>query len=205
MPRGIQLQFDRSTWLQLALRFVGWAAAVISVVVLGYMAHRWPGRGSTIAAGMIGACLAMLNDSIEIAGMLDQAHSYARLAPPRVLLYDLLSLAVSLGGIILILFSELGKAYSWVGWSMKPDSWEDDEDEDDSPRPSRRLMTILAMWMLGVVALWRFIFCIWACCDSSSNARSFSRAQREVRRRQRARRERLQEQTGHNEGRHPIV
>jgi hypothetical protein len=161
--------------------------AVTAILVLGFLAHRWPKRGGTIAAGMIGACLAMLNDSIEVVGVLDRTHGFPRLAPPRVLLYDLLSLAVSLGGIILILFSELGKAYSWTGWGMSYNDWAPIDDEADDSNPSRRLMTVMAMWLLGIVALWRFIFCIWACCDSSSNARSFSRSQREARRRHRRR------------------
>ncbi|KAI9166447.1 hypothetical protein HJFPF1_02549 [Paramyrothecium foliicola] len=152
MPRGLRLHLDRTTWVQIGLRFIGWIVDVISVVVLGYIAHRWPKRGGTIAAGMIGSCLAMLNDSIEVAGLLDRSRNWPRLAPPRVLLYDLLSLAVSLGGIILILFSELGKAYSWASWGLDYSEWIRLEDEADTQKPSRKLMTVMAMWMLGVVA-----------------------------------------------------
>lgn len=54
----------------------------------------------------------MLNDSWEMVSILDSSHGFIRLSHTRVLMHDLFSLALTIGGIVLILFSEGGATYA---------------------------------------------------------------------------------------------
>jgi hypothetical protein len=57
----------------------------------------------------------MLNDSWEMVSILDSSHGFVRLSHTRVLMHDLFSLALTVGGIVLVLFSESGPAYASQG------------------------------------------------------------------------------------------
>lgn len=59
----------------------------------------------------------MLNDSYEMVAILDHTHGFIRLSPTRVLMHDLFALALTVGGIVLILFSESGPSY---GYGSRP-------------------------------------------------------------------------------------
>lgn len=53
----------------------------------------------------------MLNDSWEMVSILDSSNGFIRLSHTRVLMHDLFALALTVGGIVLILFSESGPSY----------------------------------------------------------------------------------------------
>lgn len=55
----------------------------------------------------------MLNDSWEMVSILDRSHGFVRLSHTRVLMHDLFALALTVGGIVLVLFSESGPSYGY--------------------------------------------------------------------------------------------
>lgn len=86
------------------------------------------------------ACVALLNDSWEFVSMMDRPRT--RLAPLKTLLFDILSLALSLAGVIMLLFSDL--AYDGYG---------SDGNHDPSHGGSfgQTTMTGAAMWLLAAL------------------------------------------------------
>jgi hypothetical protein len=51
--------------------------------------------------------IALLNDSWEMVSNVDTTGNFVPLSPPRAVLHDLFSLAVCMGGLMLLLFSDL--------------------------------------------------------------------------------------------------
>jgi hypothetical protein len=56
------------------------------------------------------SAIAILNDSWIVVANIDRALGFQQLSPARALLHDLFSLAVSLGGIVMIIFSRYSDA-----------------------------------------------------------------------------------------------
>ncbi|PMB63658.1 hypothetical protein BM221_010399 [Beauveria bassiana] len=96
------------------------------MVVLGFIANRWPGKIGSVAGAMIGnlsplvgdrcwigakngdnagVAAAILNDSWQVASTTNCAAGFQALPPARALLHDMVSLAICLGGLILVIFT----------------------------------------------------------------------------------------------------
>lgn len=84
----------------------------------------------------------MLNDSWEMVAILDRTQGFARLSPSRNLMHDLFSLALTVGGIVLILFSESGPSYEF-----------NDRRRSDGPDVSysKNAMVRTALYLLAAV------------------------------------------------------
>ncbi|CAH0047856.1 unnamed protein product [Clonostachys solani] len=88
-------------------RLLGWLTDLGAIVILGYIVRCWPEKGGTVAAGLVGSAIALLNDSWEMVSNVDTTGNFVPLSPPRAVLHDLFSLAVCMGGLMLLLFSDL--------------------------------------------------------------------------------------------------
>ena len=145
------------------------------------------------------SAVALLNDSWEAVAHIDPTTRFSPLAPARAVMNDLFSLAVSMGGLMLLVFADLREEREA---NILPDF-----DYDGDWRKKRYLMTS-GEWLLAAVAyvrhlsfsvasplwdarltharrLWRFIFAIWSGCTCSRQRRE--RRERRARRRRRAR------------------
>ncbi|TQV92481.1 hypothetical protein V2A60_007167 [Cordyceps javanica] len=151
---------------QAVARALGWATSIAAMVVMGFIANRWPGKIGSVAGGMIGISIAILNDSWQMVSVTNRAMGFQALTPARAMLHDVVSLAISLGGLVLIIFtgaSSTGK--------------KDDDDDRDLQYSSSldhahygvafTLPSLMnaAHWFLVGVILWRFLFAVWGCYD----------------------------------------
>ncbi|EHK21155.1 uncharacterized protein TRIVIDRAFT_70256 [Trichoderma virens Gv29-8] len=91
--------------VQMVARAVGWMTSVTTLVILAFIINQWVDKGGAIAAGLVGSAIAILNDSWIVVAKLDRSLGFQPLSPARALLHDLFSLAISLGGIVMIIFS----------------------------------------------------------------------------------------------------
>lgn len=87
--------------------------------------------------------IALLNDSWEMIAQMDPTANFPPLTPPRAALHDLFSLAVCMGGLMLILFSDIRDQRLM---DYQP-AFESDVVWDEK----RRVVTI-GKWMLAAVA-----------------------------------------------------
>ncbi|KAM0253900.1 hypothetical protein ACHAQJ_007075 [Trichoderma viride] len=142
--------------VQIVARAVGWMTAVTTLVILAFIINQWSDKGGAIAAGLVGSAIAILNDSWIVVAKLDRALGFRPLSPARALLHDLFSLAISLGGIIMIIFSRY--TYQADGFAAL--------DSDSSPQIiggvgdpdvisregfSQNRLLAIAVWMLTAV------------------------------------------------------
>ncbi|ETS01911.1 hypothetical protein M419DRAFT_80298 [Trichoderma reesei RUT C-30] len=96
--------------VQIVARTAAWMTSVTTLVILAFIINQWPDKGGAIAAGLVGSAIAILNDSWIVVANIDRALGFQQLSPARALLHDLFSLAVSLGGIVMIIFSRYSDA-----------------------------------------------------------------------------------------------
>ncbi|KAF4119390.1 hypothetical protein GMORB2_4909 [Geosmithia morbida] len=89
-----------------AARFLAWILDLAALLVLGYTVRRWSELGASTAAGFVGAAIAILNDSWEVASRFDPADHFPTLRAARTAMHDLISLAICLGGVMILLFTE---------------------------------------------------------------------------------------------------
>ncbi|CAM1505041.1 Fc.00g106780.m01.CDS01 [Cosmosporella sp. VM-42] len=93
---------------QAGARAIAWLTAFTAIVVLAFVGNCWPGSGQAIIAGLIGSAMAMLNDSWEVAAIMDSSPAgFPRLTTGRRVLHDLFSLAICIGGIIMMWVSSV--------------------------------------------------------------------------------------------------
>ncbi|KAL7943342.1 hypothetical protein V8C42DRAFT_346796 [Trichoderma barbatum] len=152
--------------VQIVARAVGWMTSVTTLVILAFVINQWPDKGGAIAAGLVGAGISILNDSWIVAAKLDRALGFNPLSPARALLHDLFALAISLGGIVMIIFSRYtykADGFAALDSDSSPQITGSVGDPDIISREGfslNRMLTV-AVWMLTSVVIWRFIFIIW--------------------------------------------
>lgn len=159
--------------MQAGVRSVSWATGLVAILMLGYVGKTWPDKGQVIVAGLMGSAIAMLNDSWEVVALTDTWQTLPRLSTSRRVLHDLFSLALSVGGIIMM----------WVSNIQIGDTG--DTQTASERRQEKYLMA--AMWGLLAQVAWRFVHVIWGCVDCSRDARAADRRRRRRRRRHRHR------------------
>lgn len=124
-------------------RLLGWLTSVSTLLVLAYLVRRWPDKGGTAAAAFLGIAVAMLTDSWEMIAQLDPTYNFPPMKAPRAVMHDLFSLAVSVGGLMLMLFSNLREERA---------AQVDDDFQKGSDWDAKRKLMDIAQWMLAVVA-----------------------------------------------------
>ncbi|PTB66145.1 hypothetical protein BBK36DRAFT_1200183 [Trichoderma citrinoviride] len=152
--------------VQIVARTAAWMTSVTTLVILAFIINQWPDKGGAIAAGLVGSAIAILNDSWIVVANIDRALGFRQLSPARALLHDLFSLAVSLGGIVMIIFSRY--SYAADGFAAL--------DSDSAPQVASGVgqtdvisregfsqvhMMAIAVWLLTSVVICRFVFIIW--------------------------------------------
>ncbi|OAA71754.1 hypothetical protein LEL_08989 [Akanthomyces lecanii RCEF 1005] len=95
---------------QALARTLGWITSIATMVVLGFIANRWPERFGSIAGGMGGVAIAILNDSWQMMSATNHSTGFQALPPARAMLHDMVSMAISLGGLVLVIFTGSGTA-----------------------------------------------------------------------------------------------
>ncbi|RMJ18937.1 hypothetical protein BHE90_005029 [Fusarium euwallaceae] len=153
--------------LNAGVRLVAWLTSLAAVLMLAYVGKEWPSKGQVVVAGALGCAIAMLNDSWDMLATTDASMVVPRLAASRRVLHDLFSMALCVGGIIMMWVSNI---------SLSP--------EKTSEQRRQEMWVMMALWTLIAVVAWRLIFAVWGCVDCSGDAR------RAARRRQRRRRRR---------------
>ncbi|KAM3433665.1 hypothetical protein NHJ13734_006338 [Beauveria thailandica] len=117
------------------------------MVVLGFIANRWPGKIGSVAGAMIGVAAAILNDSWQVASATNCAAGFQALPPARALLHDMVSMAICLGGLILVIFTGAR--------SVNKDDYEFqrqlDDDKYGEAYTLRRLMSAAQWFLVGVM------------------------------------------------------
>ncbi|KHN99754.1 uncharacterized protein MAM_02607 [Metarhizium album ARSEF 1941] len=156
-------------------RGLAWTTDIAAIVVLCFVAQTWTATCGAVAPGIIGvsdtrplgaasserasraddvgspqAVVALLNDSWQMVAFADGSLGFASTRPHRTLMYDVFSLAVTLGGIVLMIVSNVqgGGAVDGGGIDLH-----------------KSTMAWLGMWLLTVVIVFRAGFALWACAD----------------------------------------
>merc|ERR1712000_109446 len=175
-------------------RLLGWLASLATLLAIAYLVRRWSDKGGTAAAALLGVAVAMLTDSWEMIAQLDPTYNFPPMKPPRAVMHDLFSLVVTVGGLMLMLFSDLREERA----AQVDDSF----DKGNDWNAKREVMDV-AQWMLAIVAcvtaasagkeslqltlsrIMRFFFAIWSGC-ACTRARRQRQFRRHGRRRRRA-------------------
>ncbi|KAF4451330.1 hypothetical protein F53441_5674 [Fusarium austroafricanum] len=89
------------------VRLIAWVTSLASILLLAYVCKEWASKSQVIIAGTVGCAIAMLNDSWEILAVTDASFTVPRLATSRRVLHDLFSLALCIGGIIMMWVSNI--------------------------------------------------------------------------------------------------
>ncbi|KAL6804952.1 hypothetical protein GGI42DRAFT_306877 [Trichoderma sp. SZMC 28013] len=152
--------------VQIVARAVGWMTSVTTLVILAFIINQWADKGGAIAAGLVGSAIAILNDSWIVVAKLDRALGFNPLSPARALLHDLFALAISLGGIVMIIFSRYtypADGFAALESDSSPQITGSAGEVDVISREgfSQNKMLSIAVWMLTAVVIWRFIFIVW--------------------------------------------
>ncbi|KOS21723.1 hypothetical protein ESCO_001489 [Escovopsis weberi] len=152
---------------QIAARVLGWATAAADLCILAYTINEWPDKGVAMAAGIAGSSMAMLNDSWIIFSKIDTQLGFNPMSHARVVVHDLFTLAVSLGGVVMIVFSRytFGSDGMMVpsGGGSRGGGWKGQDDVDeDAARHGTSLYQML----------WRFVFVIWGLFDCFGELRT---------------------------------
>lgn len=124
-------------------RLLGWLASLGTLLALSYLVRRWPDKGGTAAAAFLGLAVALLTDSWEMIAQLDPTYNFPPMKAPRAVMHDLFSLAVCVGGLMLMVFADLREERA----AQVEDGFEKGSDWD----AKRNLMDV-GQWLLAVVA-----------------------------------------------------
>ncbi|KAH7208802.1 hypothetical protein DER44DRAFT_808895 [Fusarium oxysporum] len=89
------------------VRLIAWITSLASILLLAFVCKEWPSKSQVIIAGAVGCAIAMLNDSWEVLAVTDASFTVPRLATSRRVLHDLFSLALCVGGIIMMWVSNI--------------------------------------------------------------------------------------------------
>ncbi|KAL6909245.1 hypothetical protein GGI43DRAFT_172181 [Trichoderma evansii] len=152
--------------VQIIARAVAWMTGVTTLVILAFIINQWSDKGGAVAAGLVGSAIAILNDSWIVVAKLDRAFGFNPISPARALLHDLFSLAISLGGIVMIIFSRYTYQADGFAALLSSDSTAQitggvDTDVISREGFSQNKMLAIAVWMLTAVVIWRFLFIVW--------------------------------------------
>ncbi|KAF4983584.1 hypothetical protein FZEAL_1034 [Fusarium zealandicum] len=93
--------------LHAGARTLAWVTSLAAVLLLAYVGKEWPSKGQVVIAGALGCAIALLNDSWEAMAVTDTTESVPRLATSRRVLHDLFSMALCIGGIIMMWVSNI--------------------------------------------------------------------------------------------------
>ncbi|KAG8414622.1 hypothetical protein J3459_014211 [Metarhizium acridum] len=164
------------TLARTAARGVAWATDIAAIVVLCFVAQKWTATCGAVAPGIIGAVIALLNDSWQMVAFADRSLGVASMGPHRTLMLDVFSLAVSLGGVVLMLvFNVQGKEVH----ELARHAGEEGEGDGGGTTFHRSTMAWLGLWLLTVILVFRVGFAVWACADCykeyQRDARRYSR------------------------------
>lgn len=124
-------------------RLLGWLTSLATLLALAYLVRRWSDKGGSAAAGFLGIAVAMLTDSWEVIAQLDPTYNFPPMKAPRAVMHDLFSLAVCVGGLMLMVFSDLREERA----AQVDDDFDKGHDWD-----AKRTGMDIAQWMLAVVA-----------------------------------------------------
>ncbi|KAI8671735.1 hypothetical protein NCS57_00649600 [Fusarium keratoplasticum] len=130
--------------LNAGVRLVAWLTSLAAVLMLAYVGKEWPSKGQVVIAGALGCAIAMLNDSWDMLATTDASMVVPRLAASRRVLHDLFSMALCVGGIIMMWVSNI---------SLSP--------EKTSEQRRQEMWIMMALWTLIAVVAWRLIFAVW--------------------------------------------
>ncbi|KAF5715623.1 hypothetical protein FGLOB1_2982 [Fusarium globosum] len=89
------------------VRLIAWITSLASILMLAFVCKEWPSKSQVIIAGAVGCAIAMLNDSWDVLAVTDASFTVPRLATSRRVLHDLFSLALCVGGIIMMWVSNI--------------------------------------------------------------------------------------------------
>ncbi|KAM5351113.1 hypothetical protein ACJ41O_003836 [Fusarium nematophilum] len=121
-------------------RTLAWLTSLAAILLLGFVGKEWPSKGQVVIAGAMGCAIAMLNDSWEAVAVSDSSASTPRLATSRRVLHDLFSLALCVGGIIMMWVSTINLA--------------DGDGSNKSEELKRQEMWVMtALWVLIAVVM----------------------------------------------------
>uniref|UniRef100_A0A8H7K3W4 Uncharacterized protein n=1 Tax=Bionectria ochroleuca TaxID=29856 RepID=A0A8H7K3W4_BIOOC len=158
--------------LHSGVRLLGWLTDLGAIVILGYIVRCWPEKGGTVAAGLVGTAIALLNDSWEMVSNVDTTGNFVPLSPPRAVLHDLFSLAVCMGGLMLLLFSDLRDQN--VSQMVVFSNYRIRAEEIEAGRTiwnTKHEMFRAAQGFVAAVAAFRFLFSVWGACSCSRHRR----------------------------------
>ncbi|KND86551.1 hypothetical protein TOPH_08812 [Tolypocladium ophioglossoides CBS 100239] len=164
---------------QAGARAVGWLTDLVTIVVMSYIAQRWPDARGDVAPGILGAAIALLTDSWQAVALADRTLGFPPMPTGRAMAHDMFALGVSLGGLVSVLV---------LGLRGAEDEWDDGQSVrhgvhgGDRRRFARGTMVIVAVWSLAGVVVWRMLFGMLACWDFH---KKFQTAQRRTRTRER--------------------
>lgn len=146
---------------QALARALGWATSIAAMVVMGFVANRWPAKIGSIAGGMVGVAMALLNDSWQMLSIANRAVGFAPLSPQRAMLHDMVAMAICMGGLVLVIFTGTSPDTTDASYDVR---YALDNAQYGAAFTLRRLMNA-AHWFLVGVILWRFVFAVWGCYD----------------------------------------
>ncbi|KAF5674243.1 hypothetical protein FDENT_10114 [Fusarium denticulatum] len=89
------------------VRLLAWITSLAAILMLAFVCKEWPSKSQVIIAGAVGCAIAMLNDSWDVLAVTDASFTVPRLATSRRVLHDLFSLALCVGGIIMMWVSNI--------------------------------------------------------------------------------------------------
>ncbi|KAF5026674.1 hypothetical protein F66182_1223 [Fusarium sp. NRRL 66182] len=105
------------------LRLIAWITSLAAVLLLAYVCKEWSSKSQVIIAGAVGCAIAMLNDSWEILAVSDASFTVPRLATSRRVLHDLFSLALCVGGIIMMWVSNINASTDKSADQKRQTTW----------------------------------------------------------------------------------
>jgi hypothetical protein len=124
-----------------AARLVAWLTDLAAILVLAYIIKCWPSSGGAVSAGIVGSVIALLNDSWEMIANADPTRNFIPLTAPRAVLHDLFSMGICMGGLILLLFSDIREKRAREGGDDFADDW-----------GQKRTLFGVAQWFLAAIA-----------------------------------------------------
>ncbi|TWU73201.1 hypothetical protein ED733_004397 [Metarhizium rileyi] len=136
-----------SSWRMLirtVARGLAWVTDIAAIVVLCFVAQRWTTTCGAVTPGIIGAVIALLNDSWQMVAFTDRSLGLEPMKPHRTLMHDIFSLAITLGGIVLMVVSN-------VQGKDADESVDYKGEESDEIKLNKSTMAWLGLWLLVVV------------------------------------------------------
>ncbi|KAF4340994.1 ferric reductase (metalloreductase) [Fusarium beomiforme] len=105
------------------VRLIAWVTSLAAILMLAWVGKEWPSKSQVIIAGAVGCATAMLNDSWDILAVTDASFTVPRLAASRRVLHDLFSLALCVGGIIMMWVSNINVSSYKTSEQKRQEQW----------------------------------------------------------------------------------